>query len=160
VGIIIGVLLAGAAAAVIVVLVLGGGSAAHKSSSGSATAGHARATHARARPAGHSATASSSAASTSVAVLNGTETNGLAHRVSGQLHQQGYVRATPLSGRPPGANQSTVVEYTSGHKRDAEGVARALGVSRTEPMEATVASLASSTSVVVIVGLDKAAAGP
>jgi len=158
--VIAGALLAGAAAVVIGVLALGGGSAARKSASGSAPTHHARAKQVRSPRARHASAASSRAAATSVAVLNGTETSGLAHRVSGQLHQQGYARSAALSGRPPGANQSTVVEYASGHKSDAEGIARALGVSRTEPMEATVSSLASSASVVVIVGLDKAAAGP
>ena len=55
-------------------------------------------------------------AETSVAVLNGTGTTGLAHRISGNLHQSGYSKATALNGRPPGANQVTVVEYASGHR--------------------------------------------
>ena len=152
------VLLAAVAAVLIGVLALGGGSSARKSSA--ASAANAPPSHAGSSRARHSSAASRRAASTSVAVLNGTETNGLAHRVSGQLRQRGYARAAPLSGRPPGANQTTVVEYAGGHKSDAEGVARALGVSRTEPIEATVASLASPASVVVIVGPDKAAAGP
>ena len=95
-----------------------------------------------------------------MAVLNGTETTGLAHRISGNLHQSGYSRATALNGRPPGANQVTVVEYASGHRADAQGVARALGVTQAQPMEGTVASLAGSATVVVIVGLDKAATAP
>jgi hypothetical protein len=97
---------------------------------------------------------------TSVVVLNGTGTTGLAHRVSGELTQHGFSRATALNGRPPGANQVTVVEYAGGHKADAQGVARALGVTQAQPMEGTVASLAGSATVVVIVGLDKAATSP
>jgi hypothetical protein len=96
----------------------------------------------------------------SVVVLNATETNGLAHRISGQLQQSGYSRATALGGRPPGANQVTVVEYAGGHRSDAEGVAQTIGASQAQPMEATVESLAGSANVVVIVGLDKATAGP
>jgi hypothetical protein len=95
-----------------------------------------------------------------VAVLNGTGTAGLAHRVAGELQQSGYSQATPLGGSPPGANQVTVVEYASGHQRDAEGVARSLGVGQAQPMEASVASLSGSATVVVIVGLDKAATVP
>ena len=93
-------------------------------------------------------------------VLNGTSTNGLAHRVSSELSGQGFARATALTGHPPGANQVTVVEYASGHKADAQSVARTLGVSQAQPMEGTVASLAGSATVVVIVGLDKAATSP
>jgi len=80
--------------------------------------------------------------------------------VAGELQQSGYSQATPLGGSPPGANQVTVVEYSSGHQGDAEGVARSLGVGRAQPMEASVASLSGSATVVVIVGLDKAATVP
>lgn len=89
-------------------------------------------------------------------VLNGTTTTGLAHHVSEELQSAGYAKATPLTGQPPGANQVTVVEYASGHRADAERVAHALGVSQAQPVEGTVASMAGSASVVVIVGLDKA----
>jgi hypothetical protein len=95
-----------------------------------------------------------------VAVLNGTGTTGLAHRVSGELRSQGFSKATALNGRPPGANQVTVVEYASGHQAQAQGVARSLGVSQAQPIEGTVASLAGSATVVVIVGLDKASTSP
>jgi len=93
----------------------------------------------------------------SVAVLNGTETTGLAHAISNNLRASGYVQATALDGRPPGANQVTVVEFTKGHRADAEGVARSLSVTRVQPMEAVAASLSGAATVVVIVGLDKAA---
>jgi hypothetical protein len=93
-------------------------------------------------------------------VLNGTETTGLAHRVAGQLQQSGYTKSVALAGRPSGANQTTVVQYASGHRADAEGVARALGAGQPQPMEAAVASLSGSATVVVIVGLDKAATVP
>ncbi len=93
-------------------------------------------------------------------VLNGTSTNGLAHHVSGELSEHGFTKATALTGHPPGANQATVVEYASGHKAQAQSVASTLGVSQAQPMEGTVASLAGSATVVVIVGLDKAATSP
>jgi hypothetical protein len=105
-------------------------------------------------------TAPANAAETPVAVLNGTETTGLAHRVSGELQQVGYSQAAALNGRPPGTNQSTVVEYASGHRGDAEGVAHTLGVSQVQPMEAAVGQLAGSANVVVVVGADKASASP
>lgn len=91
-----------------------------------------------------------------VVVLNGTTTTGLAHHVSEELQQHGYTKAAAQTGQPPGANQVTVVEYASGHQGDAQRVARSLGVTQAQPIESTVASMAGSASVVVIVGLDKA----
>jgi LytR cell envelope-related transcriptional attenuator len=107
-----------------------------------------------------SGAAAVSPAETNVVVLNGTGTTGLAHRVSGELGQHGFTRASALNGRPPGANEVTVVEYASGHKAEAQSVAQALGATQAQPIEGTVASLAGSASVVVIVGLDKAATAP
>jgi hypothetical protein len=101
--------------------------------------------------------AAASPAATSVAVLNGTSTNGLAHSLSKDLQQSGYSRATALNGTPPGPHATTVVEYTSGNRADAQGVARALGVTQVQPMESAVSSLAAATTVVVIAGEDKAA---
>lgn len=113
---------------------------------------------------GHTSTeASAPAASpgeTSVAVLNGTQTAGLAHTISGNLRQSGYTQAIALSGQPSGESQVTVVEYTHGHRGDAEGVARTLSVTHVQPMEASTTSLAGSATVVVIVGLDKSATVP
>jgi hypothetical protein len=99
-----------------------------------------------------------SPAATSVAVLNGTNTTGLAHRLSTNLQQSGYTQSTALDGTPPGSHATTLVEYTSGHKAEAQGVASALGVAQVQPMETAVASLAGAASVVVIAGEDKAAA--
>jgi hypothetical protein len=107
-----------------------------------------------------SAAGAASPAETNVAVLNGTETTGLAHRISANLRQAGYTRATALGGRPPGTNQLTVVEYANGHKADAQGVAHSLGVTQVQPLEPAVASLAGSATVVVVVGADKAATVP
>ncbi|HEY2719265.1 MAG TPA: LytR C-terminal domain-containing protein, partial [Solirubrobacteraceae bacterium] len=116
-------------------------------------------------PSKHTSTGSAAAPTTSpaslgVVVLNGTGTTGLAHHVSEELQQGGYSRASALDGRPPGANQVTVVEYASGHQADAQRLARSLGVSQAQPIEGTVASMAPGASVVVIVGLDKASATP
>ena len=91
-----------------------------------------------------------------VTVLNGTESVGLARRVSTVLQQNGYSQAAAAFGRPPGANEATVVEYVSGHQADAEGVAHSLAVSHVQPIEQAVAALAGSAKVVVIVGTDKA----
>jgi len=100
-----------------------------------------------------------SPAEAQVAVLNGTSTPNLAHRLSASLQQSGYSQATPLSGTPPGSHQTTVVEYSSGHRAEAAQVAQALGVGQVQPIEAAVSPLAGSSTVVVIAGLDKAGAG-
>jgi LytR cell envelope-related transcriptional attenuator len=156
--------LVGVAVLVVILSSLGGGGsgATSATNSGSAAGVHAGAN----RPKSHArrvSTAASPAASragTSVAVLNGTETEGLAHKISGNLRQSGYTQATALNGRPPGSNQVTVVEYARGHLTDAQGVARSLGVTRVQPIEPSTASLSGSATVVVIVGLDKAATVP
>ena len=93
-----------------------------------------------------------------MAVLNGTNTTGLAHSLSKDLQQSGYSQAMALNGTPPGSHPITVVEYTSGHRADAQGVARALGVTQVQPLEAAVSSLAGAATVVVVAGEDKAAA--
>jgi hypothetical protein len=158
------VLLVAGVVLLVVALVLilsntGGGSST--ANSAHRTAAHARA-HARHSAAGsrRTAAAPAGAGATNVVVLNGTSTAGLAHRVAGELRQSGYSQATPMGGSPPGANQVTVVEYASGHQGDAEGIARSLRVGQAQPMEASVASLSGSATVVVIVGLDKAATVP
>ena len=92
-------------------------------------------------------------------VLNGTSTNGLAHSLANDLQQGGYSQAAAMNGTPPGSHATTVVEYTSGHRADAQGVASALSVTRVQPIEAAVSSLAGSGTVVVVAGEDKAAAG-
>jgi hypothetical protein len=95
-----------------------------------------------------------------VTVLNGTTTTGLARHTSEELQQHGFTKAAPLNGQPPGANQTTTVQYTNGHSADAQSVAQALGVAQAQPIEGTVASMAPGASVVVIVGLDKASSTP
>ena len=66
-------------------------------------------------------------AETAVTVLNGTETDGLAHRASpASCSRAATRRRQPPYGRPPGANEVTVVEYASGQQADAEAVAHSL----------------------------------
>ncbi len=98
-------------------------------------------------------------AETSVIVLNGTETEGLATRTASELQQTGYSEAAARYGRPPGANEVTVVEYSSGAQADAEGVAHQLSVSHVEPMEQAVEDMAEGAKVVVIVGADRSGSG-
>jgi hypothetical protein len=143
-----------------------GGSSSHKgTSSASRTVAHGGSTRSKARlkastKSGGGATSQTSAASLPVTVLNGTETPGLAHRFSAALQQQGYSQAAALAGRPPGSGETSVVQYTAGHKAEAETLARSLSITQVQPLESAVASLAGSAKVVVIVGADKAAASP
>jgi hypothetical protein len=92
-----------------------------------------------------------------VAVLNGTSTNGLAHHLADDLQQSGYTHAAASSAVPPGTHATTVVQYTPGHRADGQAVAKALDVTRVQPMEASTASLASQATVVVLAGADQAA---
>jgi LytR cell envelope-related transcriptional attenuator len=100
-----------------------------------------------------------SPADTSVTVLNGTTAEGLAHRLAANLQKDGYSQATALGGTPPGDHQTSVVQYSPGHRAEAEQVARLLGVSAVQPVEASVVPLAGGATVVVVVGLDKAGPG-
>jgi LytR cell envelope-related transcriptional attenuator len=148
---------------VLAVSSLGGGSSknATGTSAASTTPAHSHRTHTGASTSSHPSESSAlavSPAETQVAVLNGTSTEGLAHRLSATLQQSGYSQAIPLNGTPPGAHQTTVVQYASGHRAEAAQVARALGVGEVQPMEATVSPLVGNSTVVVIAGLDKAGA--
>jgi len=155
------------AAAVVVALAIvlatrGGSSGPHTSTSGAGT--NASQTHTSTSKTKHAGTSTKQAkapppAETNVVVLNGTLTTGLAHRISAELQQTGYSQAAALTGRPPGANEVTVVEYAPGHQADAQGVARSLSVSHVQPIEQAVSALAGSAKVVVVVGADRAAQG-
>jgi hypothetical protein len=143
-----------------------GGSSGHKGTTSTATT---TATHTTAsNPAHRHKTASKPAtktpalspADTNVAVLNATETEGLAHRTANELQQNGYSQAAALNGKPPGSGQVSIVEYASGHQAEAEGVAHSDKVTHVQPMEAAVAALANSAPVVLIVGADKATQSP
>jgi hypothetical protein len=117
-------------AAVVLAVVLLGGSSPSKSAKSSSVstvvAAGKKSSTAHAKKSSQSSHAATVAnpAETTVAVLNGTETQGLAHRVSTALQQHGYSQANALNGRPPGSGQVTVVEYSAGHQAEAEGVAR------------------------------------
>jgi hypothetical protein len=159
---IVGAVIIGVVAVVLVVSSLGSSSGTSPTTATTAAAPtRAHHTHtstsAAARPSEASAPVISPAEA-QVAVLNGTSTPNLAHRLSASLQQSGYSQAAPLSGTPPGSHQTTVVEYSSGHRAEAAQVAQALGVTQVQPMEAAVSPLAGSSTVVVIAGLDKAGA--
>ena len=87
---------------------------------------------------GESSATAASPASTTVAVLNGTSINGLAHSLSKDLQQSGYSQASALDGTPPGSHPTTIIEYSSGHHAEAQGVASALSVTQVQPIETAV----------------------
>lgn len=105
-----------------------------------------------------SSAAAASPAETLVVVLNGTETNGLAHRISANLQQSGYARAEALDANPA-AHSTSVVQYAEGHRTEAQNVAQTLGISQVAPLESAIAPLVGSATVVVIAGADQAALG-
>jgi hypothetical protein len=144
-------------AAVVVALTSLGGSSSNKGTVATTSTGTTTKTHTSSAKGKHGAKATPalSPAETNVAVLNGTETTGLAHRIASDLQQNGYSQANALDGTPPGSGQVTVVEYASGHHAEAEGVAHSLSVKDVQPLETAVSSLAGSAPVVVIVGADK-----
>jgi hypothetical protein len=156
-GIAVGVL------AIVLALTQIGGSSHSPAKASTSTVGPAAPAAHKTAPKHHKAAAKpaapANAATIPVSVLNATETNGLAHRVSSELQRAGYSQAAPLAGRPQTGGQATVVEYAPGHQADAEAVAHSLSVSQVQPVEAAVAAVAGSAGVVVIVGADKAAAG-
>lgn len=156
---------AAAACAIVAVLALAvlglgdsGTSSAKTSSVSTSTSGARKpGSHASARHDGARA-ATVGPAETQVAVINGTGTAGLAHRLAASLQQSGYSQATPLDGVPPGTRQTTVVQYAAGHHAEASGVARSLGVSQVQPIEASVSALVGGSTVVVVAGLNSATA--
>ena len=81
-----------------------------------------------------------------VTVLNGTETEGLAHRTAASLQRDGYSQATPLGGKPTAPANPPSVEYAPGQRTDAEEVARALSVRTVQPLEESVSALADSAA--------------
>jgi hypothetical protein len=161
---IVGGVIVGIVVLVVALTSLGGGSSTgHGSSGAGATStGATRKAHpggANVKTQGEAAAPAASPAETHVVVLNGTNTTGLAHKLSANLQQSGYSQSQALDGTPPGAHPATVVEYAAGHRADATHVAHALEVTRVLPMEAAVSSLAGSATVAVIAGLDKATPG-
>jgi len=142
------------AVAVVLLLSLGGGS--HKSPSTGTSA-----VTTSTGPARHTSAARSvpkvNPGVVSISVLNGTQTNGLAHRIAAALKEKGYAHATALDGHPPGAYPKTIVEYATGHSTDAKSVAQVLDVSASEvqPMQSAMLPLISGATVAIIAGEDQ-----
>jgi hypothetical protein len=147
-GVVVGV------AVLAVVLLSGGGGSTRSLSTGSAARSTAH-THGRAVHGGAAAVASP--AETHVVVLNATEATGLAHRLAGNLQQSGYTQAAALSASPPSGRSTSVVEYASGHRTEAQHVGQTLGIAEVAPLEGAIAVLVGGANVVVLAGADQAA---
>jgi hypothetical protein len=91
-----------------------------------------------------------------VAVLNGTNSNGLASQIADQLQQQGFVRGNTNNALTQGQQTQSVVEYSANNKAAAQLVANKLAISDTEPIDPQTQQRAGDASVAVIIGADKA----
>jgi hypothetical protein len=143
-------------AALLIVTSSGGGNGA--SSTSSSAASNAPTTSRHTRSAG-----SVNPSSVTVAVLNGTATAGLAHRVAVKLGGTGYRQGTVATATDQ-TRTSTIVAYMPGHKRQATAVAAALklGSASVQPVDPTTQAVACpppgacASGVVVTVGSDLA----
>jgi len=144
-------------AGVLVIKNINSSSSKSKSNSAAAAARNAAATR-RTAPA-----ATVNPATVTVAVLNGTNTNLLASKVSQKLVAEGF-RKGPVGNFTAGQSQSsTLVQYMRGDKRDASAVATALKLrpAAVQPIDQATQQIACPTAqgtcasaVVVTVGSD------
>jgi hypothetical protein len=112
-----------------------------------------------------SKTASTTAATTTapvapdkitVAVLNGTSIPGLAAQVGDRVDAEGFTLGTVSNAsQASGQRANSVAMYSPGHQRDANSVAKKLGIRNITRVDANTQSIAGDASVVVIVGTDK-----
>jgi hypothetical protein len=101
----------------------------------------------------HRAGAPASSGAVTVAVLNGTSKPGLAGPVSATLRENGFKEGAISTTRKP--YQQTVVMYAGGEKKEAEKVARVLGVTPVQRIDQTTRAIAGAADVVVIAGADR-----
>lgn len=90
-----------------------------------------------------------------VAVLNGTTVTGLAGTTGQKVVASGF-RLGNVATASQQQRAESVVLYSPGSSRQARAVARKLGISQIEPVDAQSASLAGAANVIVVVGADKA----
>jgi hypothetical protein len=88
-----------------------------------------------------------------VAVLNGTDTPGLAAKVGDDVQANGF-KLGPITNSESGYEFTTAM-YTRGHRREAEAVAKSLGLKRVKLMSHAIRALAGSANVAVVVGADR-----
>ena len=143
-------------AALLVVTSSGGGNTASSTSTGAASNAPTTSRHTR-------STGAVIPSSVTVAVLNGTATSGLAHRVAVKLGGTGYRQGTVATATDQ-TRTSTIVAYMPGHRRQATAVATTLklGPASVQPVDPTTQAVACpppgacTSGVVVTVGSDLA----
>jgi hypothetical protein len=96
-------------------------------------------------------------ADVSVTVLNGVASiPGLAARVGDDVEAAGFELQRPLSTTRGAPYDQTVVMFSRGHQRDANAVARDLGVPAVQQLDEPTEELSGGADVVVIAGEDQA----
>ena len=94
--------------------------------------------------------------SVTVAVLNGTTVPGLAATLADQVTSAGFKAGTVANFTNNQQLAESVVQYASGHEREAAAVSRRLGIDQRERVTADSQELAGDATVIVIAGGDKA----
>jgi LytR cell envelope-related transcriptional attenuator len=93
----------------------------------------------------------------SVTVLNGVASiPGLAARVGDDVEAAGFELQRPLSTTSGTPYDQTVVMFSRGHQREANAVARDLGVPAVQPLDQRTEGLSGGADVLVIAGEDRA----
>jgi hypothetical protein len=92
---------------------------------------------------------------TSLVVINGSGTAGLADRVADDVAAAGF---SDVRTGATGSTPQTVVYFDKGNKREANAVAKELGVDILQPIDRDTKALAPDADVVVIAGEDRARA--
>jgi hypothetical protein len=95
-------------------------------------------------------------ANVTVAVLNGTTVPGLAATLADQVTSAGFKAGTVANFTNNQQLAESVVQYASGHEREAAAVSRRLGIDQREAATAASQELAGDATVIVIAGGDKA----
>lgn len=96
---------------------------------------------------------SRSPTSVTFSVLNGTGVAGRARQVADELEAAGYRRGNVTNASAQKAE--SVVLFALGARREALAVARRLGITQTEAVDAASQALAGDATVVVVVGADQ-----
>jgi hypothetical protein len=94
--------------------------------------------------------------SVTVAVLNGTTVPGLAATLADQVTSTGFRAGTVANFTNNQQLAESVVQYSSGHEREAAAVSRRLGIDQREAATPNSRELAGDATVIVIAGGDKA----
>jgi hypothetical protein len=92
--------------------------------------------------------------SVTVSVLNGTTVPGLAAKVGDRVEGLGFQLGNVTNNSDQSRNESVVL-YAPDHQREAAAVARRLGISQREPIDAASQALAGDAGVVIIAGSDQ-----